>query len=222
MRQVKMKCFISAIMLLVVLMFTACTNVNRASDNNKIENPIAVIEPVAIADTEPIPEPAPEVTEEVEAAPVEDTPIIINIFYNVPLDNELQTFIINLCEKHNIDPAIILAMIEAESQYDIDAMGDRGNAYGLLQIQPRWHGERIKRLGCTNLLNPKQNVTVAVDYLVELIAYYDGNVEMAIVAYNAGQNGAYEGWFKHGVYSSNYSNKVLTISQRIAEEAYAE
>lgn len=211
MRQVKIKRFLWAIMLLVVLAFTACSK-------NEVEPPIAVNEPVAITKPELI----PDVEKEIEAAPEEETPVEINIFYAVPLDDELQIFIINLCEERNINPTIIFAMIETESQYDIDAMGDRGNAYGLLQVQPRWHYERIKRLGCTDLLDPEQNVTVAVDYLVELIAYYDGNVEMAIVAYNAGQRGAYNGWFKHGVYSSEYSKKVLTISQKITEGAYAE
>lgn len=143
----------------------------------------------------------------------------VTVTYNVPLDEEVQVYTANLCETHHIDPAIIFAMMECESQYDANAVGDYGNAIGLLQVQSRWHGERMARFGCYDLFDPCQNVTVAVDYLAELIAKYDGNVEKALVAFNAGETGAYNGWFKHGVYSSDYSRKVLTAAQKITEGA---
>ena len=93
--------------------------------------------------------------------------------YNVPLDEELQLHIINEAESHGIDPAIIFAMAFRESSYRTDVIGDGGAAFGLLQVWPRWHSDRMDKLGCTDLLDPFQNVTVAVDYLAEQVDRYN-------------------------------------------------
>lgn len=107
------------------------------------------------------------------------------LFYDVPLDEDLQLHIIEEAVEHGIDPAIIIAMACKESTYRADAIGDNGNSYGLLQIQPKWHYKRMQKLGCTDLLDPYQNVTVAVDYLCELLNRY-GSIDKALTAYNKG------------------------------------
>lgn len=137
--------------------------------------------------------------------------------YSVPLDDDLQYFIIQLCEDHHIQPSIIFAMIDRESDFDAERIGDNGASFGLLQIQIQYHYERMKRLDCMNLFDPYQNITVGVDYLAELIDYYDGNVEMALMAYNAGQTGAYNYWFSAGVYSNDYSRDVLEQAEILDE-----
>lgn len=112
--------------------------------------------------------------------PVQTMPL-----YDVPLDANLQYYIIDQSKAHGIDPAIILAMIDRESDFDPANMGDNGQAYGLLQIWPKWHSERMERLGCTDLLDPYQNVTVGLDYLAELLDKY-GDIGKALTAYNQG------------------------------------
>ena len=119
---------------------------------------------------------------ELKAAPIEE-PVMV---YDVPLDMELQLHIIQTCEEHHIDPAIVMAMIWRESGFRADAVGDDGNAFGLMQIWPYWHSARCERLGCTDLLDPYQNVVVGIDYLAESIDRYDGDVAKALVAYNQG------------------------------------
>lgn len=106
--------------------------------------------------------------------------------YDVPLDAELQFRIIGMCEERDIDPAIVMAMIWKESRFHADSVGDGGNSLGLMQIQPRWHSKRMEKLGCTDLLDPHQNVVVGIDYLAESIRRYDGDVAKALVAYNQG------------------------------------
>lgn len=131
--------------------------------------------------------PTQATTETNVAQPVdttEETPSVA--LYDVPLDAELQLHIIEQAEAHGIDPAIIMAMAYRESGYNANAIGDCGDSFGLLQIQPRWHYARMERLGCTDLLDPFQNVTIAVDYLAEQIDRYDGDVAKALVAYNQG------------------------------------
>lgn len=108
-----------------------------------------------------------------------------HVRYDIPLDDELQDYIIETSEERGVDPAIIIAMIERESQFDIDVIGDRGKAFGLMQIHPRWHSDRMEKLGVTDLLDPYQNVTVGIDIMAELLDRGE-SVEWALMAYNGG------------------------------------
>lgn len=140
--------------------------------------------------------------------------------YAVPLEADLQEHIIRESNARRIDPSVVFAVIQIESRYDIDAMGDSGKAYGLMQIQQRWHRERMAELGVTDLLDPYQNVSVGIDYLSECIER--NGLEKGLMVYNAGQQGAQRMWFQYGVYTNEYSRKVLEAAQIIAEGAYAE
>ena len=106
-------------------------------------------------------------------------------YYDVPLSEDLQDHIFKLCDNVDIDPVYVIAMIRRESNYKANNMGDGGDSYGLMQIQPKWHQKRMDRMGCTNLLDPYQNVAVGIDYLAELMEYGKG-IEWALMAYNGG------------------------------------
>ena len=129
-------------------------------------------------------------------------------FFPVPLDHEIQAFIIRSCEKLNMEPAVIIAMIDQESDFREDCVGDDGASFGLMQIQQKWHTERMDKLGVTDLMNPLQNVAVGIDYLAELLDRGNG-LEWALAAYNAGPSGANEG------YGSSYAAAVLEISESL-------
>lgn len=148
----------------------------------------------------------PAVEPEAEAEPEEVETVML---WDVPLDADLQLFIVRTCEDHHIDPSIVIAMAEIESHFRSDAIGDGGDSLGLFQIQAKWHQGRMNELGVTDLFDPYQNTMVAVDYLAELIDHYDGDIEKALVAYNMGPKGAYENCFSKGVYSSEYSKAVI-------------
>lgn len=107
-------------------------------------------------------------------------------FFNVPLSEDLQEYIFQLCKEHNIAPGIIMAMIERESSFKADAVGDKGNSEGLMQIQKRWCQEMMDKLGCQNLLDPYQNVTVGINLVAEL---KDKNADFywVLMAYNGGE-----------------------------------
>lgn len=106
-------------------------------------------------------------------------------FYDIPLSAEIQAFIVEIGQKHNISPSVIIAIIERESRYNADVVGDSGRSYGLMQIQPMWHQERMNRLGVTDLLDPIQNITVGVDILVEL-REQNSELVWVLMAYNGG------------------------------------
>lgn len=138
---------------------------------------------------------------------------------DVPLPFGLQTHINKVCKSYEIAPEIVFSMIEKESNYNHKEIGDEGNSYGLMQVQLQWHEKRMDKLGCDDLLNPYDNVLVGVDYLAELLDHYEGNLEMALTAYNAGPTGAYEDYFAYGIEASEYTEEVLEKAKTIDEGA---
>ena len=133
------------------------------------------------------------------------------ILYDVPLDTTLQLHIIQVAEAYGIDPAIIFAMIYRESTYNPSVIGDNGEAFGLMQVQPKWHSDRMARLGCTDLLDPFQNVVVGIDYLAEQKARYGGDMSKALVAYNAGH---YYGTI------TRYAQDILAMAEELRGTTY--
>ena len=80
-------------------------------------------------------------------------------------------------------PALIHAVITVESKHNPKALSKKG-AYGLMQLMPA----TAKHYGLTGLkkANHQQNIMVGARYLKELVVLFDGNLELALAAYNAG------------------------------------
>ena len=74
-----------------------------------------------------------------------------------------------------------------------------------MQIQKRYHTARMQRLGCTNLLDPYQNISVGVDYLAELLSG-GRSINYALMAYNMGPSKA-NNCIKQGIVT-NYVHTV--------------
>ena len=117
----------------------------------------------------PADELAPEEAETGEPAPAVWTR------YPVPLDDELQIYIEQLCAEYEVPANVVFAVIEVESGYDPSLVGDGGNSWGLMQIYATQHTARCVRLGAWNLLDPKANVRVGIDFLGELLAIHTHN-----------------------------------------------
>jgi soluble lytic murein transglycosylase-like protein len=187
-------CVILCLAVIVVAVYALNYCGETMLETPDVTDATTVTEPTVMV-TEPseptVPETEPPATEHTEPpateAPTEPEPTEPPVaLYDVPLSEDLQLHIIEQAEAHGIDPAIILAMIYKESSYRADNVGDNGNSFGLMQIQPRWHSGRMERLGCDDLFDPFQNVTVGIDFLAEMLNRYDGNIEKALVAYNQG------------------------------------
>lgn len=162
---------------LIVLTVSAAGTSLKEMPQESVPHP--QVSPTVEALEEEATEPTPEETRATETTEPEA------VLFDVPLDASLQEHIIRKAEEQGIDPAIVVAMAYKESTYNHAAVGDGGNSYGLLQVQPRYHYGRMQRLHCTDLLDPYQNVTVAVDYLGELLEQY-GSIDKALTAYNRG------------------------------------
>ena len=158
-------------------------------------------EPPTEAPTEPVTEPPTEVPTEPEVR-----------YFDVPLSEDLQDYIFYLCDRYAVDPRIVIAMIRKESTYNPELIGDDGYAFGLMQIQPQWHQERMDKLGAVDLLNPYHNVYVGIDYLAEMLSW-GGSIEWALMAYNAGPSYAWELEAEGRV--SYYARTVLEYAEEL-------
>jgi soluble lytic murein transglycosylase-like protein len=84
---------------------------------------------------------------------------------------------------HRIDPALIHAVISAESGYNPFARS-RSGAAGLMQLMPA----TAQRYGADNRMDPTQNIDAGVRYLRVLMNMFDNDLKLALAAYNAGEN----------------------------------
>lgn len=142
-------------------------------------------------------------------------------FYQVPFGNlpeEVQIYTHEICEQYGIPAEIIFAMMQRESRFDSNAIGDEGLSFGYMQVMEKWHKDRMNRLGVDDLLDPEENILVAVDYLSELYERY-GNMTCALMAYNCGPSTAKKMW-DSGIWSTKYSEEVLKSSEQIHSEIY--
>src|SRR4029077_3146066 len=85
-------------------------------------------------------------------------------------------------ERHHVDPALVRAVIETESNWNPRAYSHKG-AGGLMQLIPT----TAKRDGAYDLFNPQQNIDAGVRHLKTLLLRYNGNLDLALAAYNAGE-----------------------------------
>ena len=120
------------------------------------------------------------------------------------------------------DPALFCAVIAiawTESRFQPDTVGDGGNSLGMMQINTRYHGERMEALGVTYLTDPVQCALVAVDYLKELMDSFQADTgdHVLYMAYNMGPSGARKA-LNAGQTSTDYSREVMTVYQEYLEE----
>jgi hypothetical protein len=83
--------------------------------------------------------------------------------------------------RHEVETHLVMAIIYAESRYNPNAVSHRG-ARGLMQLMPR----TAESLGVADSMDPVQNVDGGVRYLKWLLEHLDGDLELALAAYNAG------------------------------------
>ncbi|OWW22123.1 lytic transglycosylase domain-containing protein [Noviherbaspirillum denitrificans] len=95
----------------------------------------------------------------------------------------IEPIVQRVAQSHGIQAALLKAIIEVESGFNANALSPKG-AVGLMQVMPA----TAARYGSFNLYSPEQNVDVGARYLRDLLAMFDGNVRLAVAAYNAGEN----------------------------------
>jgi hypothetical protein len=104
-------------------------------------------------------------------------------FHTTLSEQELEPVIRRHSSRHQLHPALIRAVIKAESDFDPRAVS-RSGAIGLMQLMP----QTAVRLDVRDMYDPDDNVGGGTKYLRQLLDRFHGNLPLALAAYNAGEN----------------------------------
>lgn len=114
----------------------------------------------------------------------------------------LEPLVQRVAASQGIHPALLSAIIEVESGFNGRARSPKG-AIGLMQVMPA----TAARYGHFDLYSPEQNVEVGARYLRDLLKMFDGNVRLAVAAYNAGENAV----IRHGRRVPPYAETIKYV-----------
>jgi len=116
--------------------------------------------------------------------------------------------------RHQVDEALIKAVIKAESNFNHNAVSPKG-ARGLMQLMP----QTASSLDVRDSFEPESNIDGGVRYLKYLMNVYNGHLPLALAAYNAGEKAvAKYGGVPPYSETKNYVKRVLAIYERYSTE----
>jgi soluble lytic murein transglycosylase-like protein len=101
---------------------------------------------------------------------------------SVAPDHQFGSLIHKVAQEASLSPHLLQAVIAVESGFDARAVSHKG-ALGLMQLMP----QTAQRFGVQDPFDPVQNLTGGAAYLKSLLQRFDGNLELALAAYNAGE-----------------------------------
>ena len=123
---------------------------------------------------------------------------------NTSVDN----FIVDSARRNAVDPLLLYAIMHQESTFKPRAMSNKG-ARGLMQLMP---GTAV-RFGVSNIWDPRQNIEGGTRYMRFLLDKFDGNVQLALAGYNAGEGAVMKYGYRVPPYSET-QEYVRRISRR--------
>jgi soluble lytic murein transglycosylase-like protein len=125
----------------------------------------------------------------------------------------LESVIQPAAAKYGLDPNLVAAVIWAESSGDPNAVSNKG-ARGLMQLMPA----TARELGVSNVLDPAQNVDGGSRYLRRMLDQHEGDLSLALAAYNAGPNAVRRyGGVPPYRETRDYVGRVLRVYERAKE-----
>jgi soluble lytic murein transglycosylase-like protein len=111
-------------------------------------------------------------------------------------DSDIDNFIVESGQRNSVDPLLLYSIMHQESSFKTRAMSYKG-ARGLMQLMP----PTAVRFGVTNIWDPKQNIEGGARYMRFLLDLFDGDVNLALAGYNAGEGAVMKYGFKVPPYS---------------------
>lgn len=149
---------------------------------------------------------------------------------------EYSEYVYKYSEENNIDPLLTFAIIKAESNFNPEATSN-SNAIGLMQVLETTAKEVMQNKTEENfskeiLFNAEDNIKIGTTYFAYLLDKYNGNIALALTAYNAGI-GKVDNWIENGIIkedgsdienipykeTNNYVRKILR-DYKIYKEIY--
>ncbi len=102
--------------------------------------------------------------------------------FSSPPPQRIVSLVQSMAPRYHLDPALVLVVIDAESGFKAGSVSNRG-ACGLMQLIP----ETAARFGVVDLFDPEDNLRGGMSYLRWLLARFEGDVQLALAGYNAGE-----------------------------------
>lgn len=136
-------------------------------------------------------------------------------FSDIPLSEEIQTYLYNSCMAKGVSFDLMIALIDHESGFEKYAVSPFGD-HGLCQINLAANEDRIEKLRVYSLYDEYSNIDVALDILSDLFDRYE-DTGVVLMAYNMGETGAGRLWEK-GIWETDYSVSVMTKAQNLDYE----
>lgn len=137
-----------------------------------------------------------------------DFPTVLDAAYHTSANteyNDLEEIFEKAAQTYDISVDLLKAVAKAESNFDPDCVSSSG-AMGIMQLMPG----TAKELGVSDAFDPEQNIMGGAKYLAENLEIYNGNVSLALAAYNAGRgNVSKYGGIPPFKETQNYVKKVL-------------
>ena len=124
-----------------------------------------------------------------------------------PADARINRLVRDAARKHELDPTLVQAVIQVESNYNPKAVSRKG-AQGLMQLIPA----TARRYGVSDPFDPQQNIEGGVRHLRDLLDIFEGDLNLALAGYNAGVNAVSRyGDVPPYRETRNYINKVISL-----------
>jgi hypothetical protein len=123
---------------------------------------------------------------------------------------EVDNFIVEAGSRHGVDPVLLYAIMHQESTFKARAVSPKG-ARGLMQLMPG----TAARYGVTNIFDPRQNIEGGARYMKFLLNLFDGDVNLALAGYNAGEGAVMKYGYRVPPYNET-QEYVRRISRRYA------
>ena len=168
----------SCVILVCLLFFAFAAGVacmEREEAKPEAERSVEAVETAAV-----MPVPAAEEPQERQLGLCEDT----YLRDDIPLSYELQAMLYGACLEFEVPYELALAVIEQETNFR-NVTGDDGASEGYMQVQQRFHKDRMDELGVTDLMDPEGNFRVGCSFLSECIEKY--GLEKGLGYYNSGK-----------------------------------
>lgn len=198
----------SCVILVCLLFFAFAAGVacmEREEAEPEADSSVEAVETAAV-----MPVPAADEPQERQLGLCEDT----YLREDIPLSYELQAMLYGACLEFEVPYELALAVVEQETNFR-NVTGDDGASEGYMQVQQRFHKDRMDELGVTDLMDPESNFRVACHYLRDLFDRY-GDTHKVLMAYNAGPSGAAKLW-SEGIMTSSYSRSVMERMQKYGQ-----
>lgn len=140
--------------------------------------------------------------------------------YDVPLDEDLQVYVIAMARAYGIEPNLVFAIIRKESSYSVDAVSKGGGNVGLMQINHTNFGWLSKDLNVCDFQDPYNNIQAGC-YILSILFERYGDTDKVLMAYNQGEGSAQAFW-QQGIFTSHYTKTIHRYMEELESEATKE